>query len=163
MRRAVIGILLIAVAVIQVSVLAALPLPGAAPDVLLVAVIAAGMVAGRAAGALVGLGAGLLVDIVPPATGPFGTWIILLCGAGVVAGLLGPRLPTRLAMLGGIVALSTAVVVLRCAAAALGSGFSIGAAALAIAATAVYAVLLSPLVVPAVESLTNWSRPPEAA
>ena len=53
--------------VIQSAILARLGLPGATPDMLLVAVLVIALAAGPLVGTVVGFSAGVLVDIAPPA------------------------------------------------------------------------------------------------
>lgn len=55
------GLVLLAV-LVQTSLVARLPLPGQAPDLVLVVVLAAGVGAGRTVGLSTGFGAGLLAD-----------------------------------------------------------------------------------------------------
>src|SRR3954462_5298017 len=52
---------------LQYSVVALLPIPGAGPDLLLVAVAAVALVRGPAAGLVLGFWAGLAADLAPPA------------------------------------------------------------------------------------------------
>lgn len=113
MTRRVVGIaavaaLLLVAALVQVGLLAALPLPGATPDLVLVLVVGLGLVRGASAGALAGAGGGLLLDLVPPAPGTAGQWMLVLTLAGYVAGSAGradlrpvvrPLVPAALAAL----------------------------------------------------------------
>ncbi len=80
------GLLLVVLAIVQVSLLDFLPTTGAVPDVLVVAVLAVAIARGPVAGVLVGAWAGLVLDLIPPAAGPLGGWMLVL---GVVAAVLG--------------------------------------------------------------------------
>ncbi|MGW1026246.1 rod shape-determining protein MreD [Streptomyces sp. NPDC002577] len=77
--------------VIQVSILARLQLPGAAPDLVLLTVLAFALVHGHVAGALIGFGAGLLADLAPPADHAAGRYALVLCVIGYLAGLVKPE------------------------------------------------------------------------
>ncbi|MET7637877.1 rod shape-determining protein MreD [Streptomyces sp. NPDC005438] len=88
LNRTLLTIPLVVVAlVVQVSVLARLQLPGAAPDLLLLTVLALALVYGHVAGALTGFGAGLLADLAPPADHAVGRYALVLCVVGYAAGL----------------------------------------------------------------------------
>ena len=80
------GLLLVLLAVIQVSLLDFLPTTWAVPDILVVAVLAVSIARGPVAGALAGAWAGLVLDLIPPAAGPLGGWMLVLA---VVAAVLG--------------------------------------------------------------------------
>ena len=80
------GLLLVLLAVIQVSLLDFLPTTWAVPDVLVVAVLAVSIGRGPVVGALAGAWAGLVLDLIPPAAGPLGGWMLVLA---VVAAVLG--------------------------------------------------------------------------
>ena len=80
------GLLLVLLAVIQVSLLDFLPTTWAVPDVLVVAVLAVSIARGPVVGALAGAWAGLVLDLIPPAAGPLGGWMLVLA---VVAAVLG--------------------------------------------------------------------------
>jgi rod shape-determining protein MreD len=79
-------LLVITSAVLQVTVVNRLPLPGAGPDLVLLVVIALAMVVGPTAGASIGFGAGLLVDLLPPTATEFGRWALVFCIIGYLAG-----------------------------------------------------------------------------
>ena len=62
--RALLGVVVVVTAVLlQGTVLARLPLPGAAPDLVLVVVVAFGLAEGSRGGLVTGFGAGLLSDL----------------------------------------------------------------------------------------------------
>ena len=73
-------------ALVQVSLVNFLPTPWAVPDLVVVAVLAAAIARGPFAGALVGAWAGIILDLIPPAAGPLGGWMLVLSVAGAVLG-----------------------------------------------------------------------------
>lgn len=73
--------------VLQVTVLARLPLPGATPDVVLLVVVGLALAYGPTFGLLVGFAAGLGVDLVPPAANEAGRWALVLTVLGYLTGL----------------------------------------------------------------------------
>jgi rod shape-determining protein MreD len=84
--------LVVAAAVIQVSVLTRLPLPGATADLVLLVLMGIALARGPLTGALAGFGAGLVLDLMPPADHAVGRYAFVLCLAGYLLGLLGPRI-----------------------------------------------------------------------
>ncbi len=72
--------------VIQSAILARLGLPGATPDMLLVAVLVIALAAGPLVGTVVGFSAGVLVDIAPPAAGSLGQTAAIYALAGFAIG-----------------------------------------------------------------------------
>jgi len=84
--------LVVAAAVIQVSVLTRLPLPGATADLVLLVLIGIALARGPLTGALAGFGAGLVLDLMPPADHAVGRYAFVLCLAGYLLGQLGPRI-----------------------------------------------------------------------
>jgi rod shape-determining protein MreD len=72
--------------VLQVAIVAFLPTPVAVPDLVLVAVLALAHVHGPWVGGLAGAWAGLMLDLIPPAAGPLGGWMLVL---GLVGAALG--------------------------------------------------------------------------
>jgi rod shape-determining protein MreD len=81
------GLLLVVALGLQVSVLARLPLPGATPDLVLLAVVALALAHGPGFGLAAGFAAGLGSDIVPPADHAVGRWALVLTLVGYLAGL----------------------------------------------------------------------------
>ena len=72
-RRAVIvAVLLLLAVLIEVTVLAPLPFPGATPSLVLVVVVILASQFGASTGAVSGFAGGLLLDIAPPAAGTIG-------------------------------------------------------------------------------------------
>ena len=82
------AVLIVVALVVQVSVLARLGLPGAAPDLMLLVVIGLALVYGPLGGCLVGFWAGLLADLAPPSDHAVGRYALVLCLLGYAVGLL---------------------------------------------------------------------------
>ena len=78
--------MLVGLAIVQVSLVGFLPTPWAVPDLVVVAVLAVAVARGPLIGGLVGAGAGLVLDLIPPAAGPLGGWMLVLALAGAVMG-----------------------------------------------------------------------------
>lgn len=72
--------------VVQSAIFARLGLPGATPDVLLIAVLVIALVAGPLVGAVVGFAGGVLADIAPPAAGSLGQTAAIYALAGFAIG-----------------------------------------------------------------------------
>ncbi len=156
------GVLIVAALVFQVSVLARLGLPGAAPDLLLLVVIGLALVYGPAGGCLAGFFAGLLADLAPPSDHAVGRYALVLCLLGYAAGLLRSSS-------GHIRSVVTPLLVVAAAAfgttlAYAGVGALVGDTAArhvglpGLLVTAVlYDVLLAPFVVPGVMALARRS------
>lgn len=82
------AVLLISAAVLQVTVVNVLPLPGGGPDLVLLVLIGLSLVAGPTYGAVVGFLAGLMVDVMPPSATDVGQWALVFCAVGYLAGLI---------------------------------------------------------------------------
>ena len=80
------GVLILTAALLQVTVVNRLPLPGAGPDLVLLVVIGLAIVVGPTAGATIGFSAGLLVDLIPPTATEVGRWALVFCVVGYLAG-----------------------------------------------------------------------------
>jgi rod shape-determining protein MreD len=151
--------------VLQLTVLAPLPLPGGTPDLVLLVVITFGLVHGPVTGMAVGFGAGLCLDLVPPSDSPAGLWALVLCIVGYLAGVarseterstLAPLIIVAGLALGSVIGYAGLSVL-------LGSERVTGLGLLGVAlSTAVYTVLLAPFVVPFVTALCRWSEPDAA-
>jgi rod shape-determining protein MreD len=86
-RRALVaGILLVLAVLVEVTILAPLPFPGATPTLVLVVVVILASQFGAATGAVSGFAGGLLLDIAPPAAGTIGITALLLTLVGYVVG-----------------------------------------------------------------------------
>ncbi len=140
------GLVLAGLVALHVGLVALLPLPVAVPDVVIVAVLTLGLAHGGVAGGLAGLWAGLLLDLVPPAAGPLGGWMLVLGLGGAAAGrLAGTLRPGPLGAM-AVVAAGTGVVVLARSAVLWFSGAVPAGSPVAVAAvSAALALLLAPL------------------
>jgi len=153
------AIILVALALVQVSLVGFLPTPWAVPDLVVVAVLALAIARGPLAGGLAGAGAGLVLDLIPPASGPLGGWMLVLALAGAALGRVaetyqpGPfSAMILLAIAGGAVVLARAAVLWF-------AGSSVGPAVLGSAvASAAWALVLAPLAL----LLVTRSTPPPA-
>jgi rod shape-determining protein MreD len=86
-RRALVaGIMLVLAVLIEVTILAPLPFPGATPTLVLVVVVILASQFGASTGAVSGFAGGLLLDVAPPAAGTIGITALLLTVVGYVAG-----------------------------------------------------------------------------
>jgi rod shape-determining protein MreD len=81
------ALLLVVSLAVQLAVLARLPLPGATPDLVLLAVVALALAHGPGFGLVAGFAAGLGNDLVPPADHAVGRWALVLTVVGYFAGL----------------------------------------------------------------------------
>ena len=155
--RALLGAVAVVTAVLlQGTVLARLPLPGAAPDLVLVLVVAFALVEGSRSGMLVGFGAGLLADLASDAQ--LGRLALAYAVVGYLAGLVADDsersavLPFATVAVAGVVALALYA----------GEGILLGDARItmsafvrSLASTVPYSVVLTPFVVPVVGSLVR--------
>ena len=82
-----IALIVFVVAILQVSAFSSISIVGAAPDLLLVTLVAIGLLRGAIAGAIVGFAAGLIVDVAT--LGTLGVTSLTLTLAGYWAGRYG--------------------------------------------------------------------------
>jgi rod shape-determining protein MreD len=160
-RATAIATVLVAAVLAQTAVLPWLPLPGPAPDRVLVAVVGLALAGGPRAGAGAGFAAGLLLDLAPPADHAVGRWALTLCLVGHAAGLAGDAARSsgvaRLLVVGLAAALAPVAYALT--GALLGDPRSRAAALLALLPGQLcYALLLTPVVVPAMIRLVHGRR-----
>jgi rod shape-determining protein MreD len=152
--------LLLIAYLIQVTVLARLPIPGATPDLVIVTVVALALAYGPVTGAVCGFAAGVVLETAPPADGPIGVAALLYLIAGALTGaVIDPRDRT-VPILTGIVGLTAGAVVLASAAfgTVLGSDRVVWATVPGLALTStLYAVILAPFVLPGVDLLVRRS------
>lgn len=124
-RRALLcGTLVLVALVLQLVVLGRLGLPGAAPDLVLVTVVAIALVYGPGVGGVTGFVAGLLVDMAPPSDGVVGLTALIGLAAGTITGAaIDPRDRTIVSV-SAMVGASTggAVIVYAAMSALLGGG-----------------------------------------
>ena len=143
--------------VLQSSVLARLPLPGGAPNLVLVLVVAVGLTGGASAGLATGFAAGLLTDLL--SAHPVGLLALCFALAGFVAGLLEADVERTVLLPMVVVAVATLAVGLTYVAALglLGRESAGGIADLP--GTAAYDVMLTPFVVPLVAVVARRLAP----
>lgn len=150
--------LLLTAAVLQVTLVNRLPLPGTGPDLVLLVVIGLALICGPTAGAVMGFGAGLLVDLMPPSVTEVGRWAMVLCIVGYLAGQV--QLDVRrsvwviMATVAGLSALAPVLFA--------GLGLLFGDQRIegeivvsTTISTVLYDLLLAPFVIPAVMALTR--------
>jgi rod shape-determining protein MreD len=146
----------------QVAVLSRLGLPGATPDLVLVAVVALALAYGPGFGLVAGFAAGLATDLAPPADHTIGRWALALAVVGYAAGLAADA-ARRSAFL-------PAVVVAGAAVGALGLYAGVGllladphvswrVVSRVLPSAVLYDVVLSPFVVSAVLALARRAEP----
>lgn len=160
-QRKLLGAALVAAAIIlQVTVVARLPLPGGvAPDLVLLVVVAFALTNGPLPGAVTGFAAGLAADLAPPADHTIGHYALVLCLVGYLCGLVQEDLDnsanlTFLAMVLGVVGGSLLYVGVG---AVLGDPRMTWAAVMRVLPISLlYDFVLSPFVLYAVAWLVRW-------
>ncbi|MDP9395608.1 MAG: rod shape-determining protein MreD [Actinomycetota bacterium] len=138
---------------VQLSVLARLPLPGATPDLVTLVVVGLALVHGPGFGAGAGFGAGLALDLVPPADHAIGRWAFALTLAGYLVGLLRDDADRSavIPVVASAAATAGATLVFTGLGALLGDPrVAWSSVAAVLPSAAAYATLLSPFVVAAV-------------
>jgi len=159
------AVLVLTALVLQLVVLAPLPLPGGTADLLLLVVVSFGFVHGPVTGMVVGFSAGLALDLVPPADSPVGLWALVLCVIGYLAGVARTEIDRSPAAPIVVVAGLTLIEVVLFAglSALLGSPRVTWSGLVGVAlTTAAYTVLLAPFVVPLVTALCRRVEPVSA-
>ena len=134
--------------VLQSSVLARLPLPGGAPNLVLVLVVAVGLAGGASAGLGTGFAAGLLTDLL--SAHPVGLLALCFALAGFVAGLLEADVQRTVLVPMVVVAVATVAVGLAYLAVLDLLGREAAGGIADLPGTAAYDVMLTPFVVPLV-------------
>lgn len=155
MRRAALAATLLLLAIlIQVTVLAVVPLPGAAgPDLVLVVVVALALTGGPLEGMLAGFCSGLALDVAPPATHLVGQYALVFCLVGYGCGRLSGHLSESAWAPIGVVAIGSAAGELLFALTGMIFGdmdITWSAVGHVLPASVLYDVLLSPFVLYAV-------------
>ena len=155
--RLLLGAVTVATALLlQTAVLARLPLPGAAPDLLLVVVVAFALTEGPLTGTVTGFAAGLLADL--GADHELGRLALVYALAGYAAGLLADDRPRSPLLPPAVVAGAAVGAVLVYAAEGLLLGdprITWSAVRASLTGTVTYSVLLTPFVVPVVRALVR--------
>jgi rod shape-determining protein MreD len=149
--------LLIAV-LVQVTLLSRLGIPGATPDLVVVTVVAIGLAMGSIPGGFAGIAAAILLALAAPVPGLLGVHALVYVVIGFLAGLVVDPRDRSIWLIMGMVGLSTAGAVLGTAtlSAVLGSERITWDTVPALTvSSALYGVLLAPLVVPLIRSITR--------
>ena len=157
-RVALCAILVVLAVVIEVSVLAPLPFPGATPGLVLVTVAAIAFAFGPVTGSAAGFAAGLLLDLAPPASGTIGVSALILTLVGFALGRVFDAEDRPLVVTTAFTAVAAALAVLG--GAALGGilgnpRIQWDQVPVMILTAALYAALLSLLLVPLVRRLAR--------
>lgn len=161
-QSVIIGTLLLLAVIIQVTLLSRLGLPGATPDLVVVTVVAIAFAMGPLQGAAAGFAGGFFIGIAPPADSLIGVNAAVYVTIGVIAGLVVHPRDRSVAVMVGIVGLSAAGSVIATAAldAILGSPRVVWEYIPGLAlSSALYAVILAPLVILGVGWLTKQLAP----
>jgi rod shape-determining protein MreD len=109
MRRTALSAGFIVVALmLQLSLVDRLPLPGGAPDLVLLVVVALGLTGGPLTGMLAGFWAGLALDVAPPAGDLLGEHALVFCLVGYGCGRLSGMVDRSAASSLGIAAVAAA-------------------------------------------------------
>lgn len=158
----VIGSLVLAAVIVEVTLLSRLGLPGATPDLVVVTVVAIALAMGPTQGAVAGFSAGVLLDLAPPSATVLGVNAIVYLAIGYVTGFVIDPRDRTVPILMGIVGLSAAAAVL--ATAALDSLLGSDRVAWSevpgmVLSSALYAVILAPAVVLGVAWLVRKATP----
>lgn len=154
--------LLLTALVIQVSLLSWLPLPGATPDLVLVTLVTLALTWGPEHGALAGFLIGLALDLTPPVDHPAGQWALVLTLVGYGAGLFVREAAGS--VLFPMLAVPTAAAVSTVAFGGLSMMMGSGGVTWELVgrmlpSAVLYAVVLTPFVVPAVTALARRVEP----
>src|SRR5215210_692170 len=155
------AVVLLAIA-LQLTFLTRLGLPGATPDLVLVAVVALALAHGPGFGLVTGFAAGLMVDLVPPADHEIGRWALVLALLGYAAGMARSenRRSAFVPVLVVAVAAGASVLLYAAVGAVIDDPQVTWVAVSALVPSAVlYAVVLSPFVVSAVLALVRRVEP----
>ncbi len=151
------AVAILAAVLLQASVFARLPLPGGAPSVTLVLVVAIGLSGGPNAGLAAGFGAGLLTDLL--SGHPLGILALCFALAGFLAGLLEADVERTVLLPVVVVALASAGVYL----AYLGVLGLLGRTSAdgvdGVLGTVAYDVVLTPFVIPLVAGVARRLAP----
>lgn len=113
LRRALlVGSLIVIAAILELTVLAPLRLPGATPSLVVVVVAGIAFTFGAVTGAAAGFAAGLLVDLAPPAAGTIGISALVLTVIGYALGRVFEADERPLLLTTGLTAAAAGVAVL---------------------------------------------------
>lgn len=143
---------------VQVTLLSRLGIPGATPDLVVVTVVAIGLAMGSIAGGVAGLGAAIVLALAAPVPGLLGVHALVYVVIGYLAGMVIDPRDRSIWLIMGLVGLSTAGAVLATAtlSAMLGSERVTWDTVPALTlSSALYGVLLAPIVVPLIRSVSR--------
>lgn len=149
--------LLVAV-LLQVTFLSRLGIPGATPDLVVVTVVGIGLAMGSIAGGSAGLLAAVLLGLAAPVAGLLGIHALIYVVLGFLAGMVIDPRDRSIWLIMGLVGLSTAGAVLATAtlSAMLGSERITWEDVPTLTLTsALYGVLLAPIVIPLLRAVTR--------
>ncbi len=158
----IIGSLVLFALITELTLLSRLGLPGATPDLLVVTVVAIALAMGPTQGAVAGFTAGVLIDLAPPADSVLGVNAIVYLVIGYITGFVVDPRDRTVPIMMGIVGLAAGGATLATAAldTLLGSGRvsweDVPGLALS---SALYAVILAPLVILGVSWLVRRATP----
>ena len=141
---------------LQTTILTQLPLPGAAPDLLLVLVVAFALAEGPLSGMSTGFAAGLLADL--SADHQLGRLALVYTVVGYIAGLIEDDndRSTILPFVAVAVSAAAGVLVFAAEGALLGDPrITLGATGRSLVSSVPYAVVLTPFVVPVIALLVR--------
>lgn len=150
------AVVVVTALLLQTAVLSGLPLPGTAPELLVVVVVAFALAEGPLSGAVTGFVAGLAADLLSDSA--LGRTALVLAVVGHLAGRVHDDTERSTLLPFAVVGAAAAGAVLLYAAEGLLLGDPrVGAAAVvrALASSVPYAVVLTPFVVPLVAALTR--------
>ena len=157
-----IGALMLAAVIIELTLLSRLGLPGATPDLVVVTIVAIALAMGPTQGAVAGFAGGVLIDLAPPADTLLGVNAIVYIAVGYITGVAVDPRDRSVPILIGIVGLAAGAAVLATAAldTLLGSGrVSWGDVPGVALSSALYAVIMAPVVVLGVAWLVRRATP----
>ena len=152
------AVLILTAALLQVTLVNRLPLPGVGPDLVLLVVIGLAIVSGPTAGASTGFAAGLLVDLIPPTSTEVGRWALVFCVVGYIAGQIQIDARRSAVIVLGAVAGLAALAALLFAGLGVLFGDPHITAELVVSTTVssvLYDLLLAPFVIPGVMALAR--------
>lgn len=161
-RQIAVAVLAVVLAIaLELTIFARLDFPGATPPLLVVVVCALAMSMGPIPGAIIGFGAGLAMDVAPPNDGLIGLNALVLLVVGFSVGYLYYAAERPVLLTLGVVALAAGAVPLAVAAvsATLGSTRVIWESVPAmVVASIVYALIMTPFIVPGLSWLVRKAR-----
>ena len=165
LRNLLIGLLVVIAVVLQLSVAPAFAIRGITPDLALLVVIAVALTRGGQAAIVTGFAAGVLLDLAPPADHTAGRWALAMLIVGFVAGRVregsivhgGQGRPNAITVMATVATCAFIGVSIFAV-----SGLILGEAPLTLLPTVAisvgYALLLAPLLIPALMWLLGRSE-----